>query len=522
MSIVRHLLFSMKYRRVECMKSTLLVLAVLVLFQVSIWSWYKGREREDLRPAMSWLDERMESLANEKRSAEEEELFQRLTFDYRLRSSPPSEEEVELHRHQYSIPNCDETQWQKEGASAGRCPYRTETRFPILLWWTQATYHKHLIRRCTYGRCVFTQNRRELGSPRTRAVLFKGRGLDAYDVPLPRKPNVEWFLFHDSAPHTAPVLYSPLAMRLFNLTATFSRFSDFPLTLQHIHDIESLKSHAWMTSLAEKQAAIDKGGALVVYDTDECNVPSDRDNLVRLLMDLMPVDFLGKCPSLDSQNKAKSRRKELAGWDKIREFAVHKFALVFETDICSDYIGESLWTALSCGTVPVYFGDAERLQSLLPHSKAVILVSDFPSLPDLVKHLKKLDSDDELYRQHLGHIVNKTVSHHLQRLFALRNYGGETSPLQDALDGFECFACDKVYEQLLSVAYSKPVKSHQANATHFSCHEPQPYSRSESYSWHKRWQDGRHTGDALYEMAHTPETNSSRLSAYFKHGEVEN
>ena len=464
---------------------------------------------------LSWQNDRMAALANEQRSNEEEVVFQRLNFEYKLRNEPPEESEVRFHQHQDSLPNCDGDQWRKEAAEDGRCPYRTETRFPVLIWWTPITYFKHLIRRCTYGRCVFTHNRRELHSPRNCAVLFDGKDLKSNDIPLPRKDSVEWMLIHRDAPHLAPLLYSKLALSLFNVTATFSRQSDYPLTLQHLDDIDSLKRTQAAVSLEKKRAAIKAGGALVVYKSDECDVPSDRDHLVGLLIDLLPVDLFGMCPDKGREDsKNNSRRFNLVGWEAANRFAAYKFSLVFESDVCADYIGSGLWQALSYGVVPVYFGDAEHLASLLPHPKSAIFVSDFQSLPALVQYLKKLDADDKLYRKHLQHLKKTaTMSNKiLEELYSKRSYGQSGSPLQEVVDGFECFACDKVYEQLLAKAYSKPAVQRVANESHFSCHEPQPYSRSSSYSWHQRWLDGKKNGDALYRAVQSADDHG-RLSS---------
>lgn len=480
------------------MRYVLASLCLGVLVHVIWWIRFQNRERDDLRPVQSWHDQRMADLANEPRSSEEEVIFQRLNFEYSPRNQPPDEIEVQLHQHQDSLPNCDSKQWQKDAAGAGRCPYRTETRYPILVWWTPVTYNKHLIRRCTHGRCVFTHNRRELESPRTRAVLFDGSHLNNTDLPLPRKDSIEWILMHAGAPHLAPLLYSSLAMSVFNLTATFSRYSSYPLTLQHLSDIETLRRKQPIVSLTEKNAAVKAGGALLAYKASECDVPSDRDNLVRLLMDLITIDFFGECPRISTTKPPHGRRIEVGGWDEANSLATYKFMLVFETDLCADYISSTLWQALSYGVVPVYLGDADRLASLLPHPKAVILVSDFQSLPALVQYLKKLDANDDLYRKHLSTAKRGKLSKELEELFSRRTYGLTGSPLQEPVDGFECFSCDQVYEQLLAKAYSKPVIRRVANESHFSCHEPQPYSRSSSYAWQQRWQEGRKKGDELY------------------------
>lgn len=63
--------------------------------------------------------------------------------------------------------------------------------------------------------------------------------MDNNVFPLPRNGEI-WTLFHEESPRNyAPILYRE-TQNLFNITATFSRNSDFPLTLQYLPNVTVL------------------------------------------------------------------------------------------------------------------------------------------------------------------------------------------------------------------------------------------------------------------------------------------
>jgi alpha-1,3-fucosyltransferase 10 len=71
--------------------------------------------------------------------------------------------------------------------------------------------------------------------------MFYGSKFDLIDVPLPRNGlNLDWALLHEESPKNTPVLSHLGALELFNVTATFSRYSHFPLTLQYLKSADDL------------------------------------------------------------------------------------------------------------------------------------------------------------------------------------------------------------------------------------------------------------------------------------------
>lgn len=72
--------------------------------------------------------------------------------------------------------------------------------------------------------------------------LFYGSNIDIFNLPLPKENHILWSLLHEESPKNVPFLSHKEGISLFNYTATFSRLSDVPLTLQYIPDIQSITS----------------------------------------------------------------------------------------------------------------------------------------------------------------------------------------------------------------------------------------------------------------------------------------
>jgi alpha-1,3-fucosyltransferase 10 len=71
--------------------------------------------------------------------------------------------------------------------------------------------------------------------------MFYGSKFDLIDLPLPRNGLIhDWALLHEESPKNTPALSHLEALELFNLTATFSRYSHFPLTLQYLKSADVL------------------------------------------------------------------------------------------------------------------------------------------------------------------------------------------------------------------------------------------------------------------------------------------
>lgn len=67
-------------------------------------------------------------------------------------------------------------------------------------------------------------------------------------MPLPRKPNQIWALKHEESPKNNDYMFShEEVISLFNYTSTFKRQSDYPLSTQHLPNLDYLLVSTYTT-----------------------------------------------------------------------------------------------------------------------------------------------------------------------------------------------------------------------------------------------------------------------------------
>nr|XP_020861688.1 alpha-(1,3)-fucosyltransferase 11-like isoform X1 [Phascolarctos cinereus] len=411
-------------------------------------------------------------------------------------------------------------------------PERDEGDLPILLWWSPGLFphfpgDSERIE-CARGACVASRDRRRRREPRTRALLFYGTDFRASEAPLPRLAHQSWALLHEESPLNNFLLSHAPGIRLFNLSATFSRRSDYPLPLQWLPGLAYLRRAA--PAPAERAAWRRQGYAPLLYLQSHCDVPSDRDRYVRELMRYIPVDSYGKCLQnrelpvrLRDTATATSEDPELLAF-----LSRYKFHLAMENAICEDYMTEKLWRPLHLGAVPVYRG-SPSVRDWMPNERAVILVDDFESPQQLAAFIDFLDSNDDEYAKYLaykqpGGITNQLLLHSLEQ----REWGVNDPRQPSYLEGFECFVCDHELARLAAEeahaadpARIPPPPPRIAQHSHMACPEPSPgFGRPEEIpendSWKEMWlQDywqGLDQGEALTAMIHNEATCISEMS----------
>lgn len=123
----------------------------------------------------------------------------------------------------------------------------------VVLWWTPFTGIMGQSRNCGLGSCFFTEDRSYLHNKRLKAVLFYGSDFSIEDLPLPRQSRHWWGLLHEESPKNQPLFDHQPVLQLFNITSTFRRGSNFPLTLQHLKSIEALTSTREFVPTKEKK-----------------------------------------------------------------------------------------------------------------------------------------------------------------------------------------------------------------------------------------------------------------------------
>ena len=365
-------------------------------------------------------------------------------------------------------------------------PPEDPTDLPVIVWWTPFTPSQRDIRKCPEGSCLFTHSRTELANPNVNvsAFVWYGTEFDLHDLPLPRRhPHHLWALMHEESPKNNWLLATEKGISLFNVTSTFSRYSDYPLHLQYLHTMRRLLQPVRTpTELKSKD-----GRALVLFMQSACNPPSDRDSYVRELMKHISVDCPGKClHNRDDLLPAHLVDPLTFGTEEVLEIVgKYKFVLSFENARCHDYLTEKFWRPLYAGSVPVVQG-SPSIRDWDPSSEhpSFIVAEDFQS-PEMLAHfLLELDKNDTEYNEYLKFkqigVTNKRLLEHFNARQWTVDGEGQGG---NSIEGFECFLCDKLHQRR-----SKGLSEHNivANSSHYDCLLPQPSVRRESQSVKER------------------------------------
>lgn len=118
------------------------------------------------------------------------------------------------------------------------------------------------------------------------------------------------------------------------------------------------------------------------------------------------------------------------------------------------------------------------VQDLLPANKSAIIVDDFDSIEDLAKYLKFLDENDEEYDKYFewkkSGITNKLLLSLLKdREWAINDY--MTNDAINFIEGFECFVCKRIHENIQREKEGKKKLKYQATIDHYGCPAPSKF-----------------------------------------------
>lgn len=371
-----------------------------------------------------------------------------------------------------------------------------DVKDPIVLWWTPFTGDMGSVKRCGNKRCFFTQDRRFKNHPLTKAYVFYGSQFDKFDLPLPRNwKKYSWALFHEESPKNIPAFSHAKALSIFNITATFSRHSHFPLTFQYLKDLDVLTGTKFYLPVELKDVLLDNL-APVVYVHSDCSTPLERDTYVAELMKYIKVDSYGAC--LQNKKLPEYLTEPMQGMDSedfYHILAQYKFTITFENAVCEDYVTEKLWRTLTVGSVPVYMG-SPSVMDWLPNNNSAILVENFSSPKELADYLKEVNRDPKKYEEFLQHKIGPTekriTNKKLKEAMEQRVWGidGDFEKI-NMIDAFECFICKNMDKE----PPLPPVDIH-----HYYCPRPvSPLTKQENRSnfWLEQWYSGRCEAEIL-------------------------
>ncbi|XP_018785869.1 PREDICTED: alpha-(1,3)-fucosyltransferase B-like isoform X1 [Bactrocera latifrons] len=339
----------------------------------------------------------------------------------------------------------------------------------LLLWWTdynEKVYYRNIY--CGYFVCTITNDRQRLAE--AKVIFFYGSYINAHDMPLPRHAYQLWALLQDETPQNAPYLFYQEFLRHFNYTSTFSRYSDYPLTLRSLHNPKELILRTYFRALRFRSSIP------VLFMQDNCATLSGRENYVRELMTHVPVHSCGKC--LRNADSPSFRREN----DVLRFISGFKFVIAFEDAICDDYITAAYWQALIVGAIPIYFGSL-TIRDWEPHNHSAIYASDFESPAALAELIYELVDNETAFLDYLQHKFNTEEPITNKRLLKALLWHFNLSKKAEHFEKFEKEMCTEINSRR-----DKPI-SKIANQTHFSCPLPQrlPATRKNYTKHAQQW-----------------------------------
>ncbi|XP_050394325.1 alpha-(1,3)-fucosyltransferase 10 isoform X2 [Patella vulgata] len=372
----------------------------------------------------------------------------------------------------------------------------SKSTIPLILRWEPISGEGEGKITCGQDVCEVTSNKSRKAEQSIMIYSFYGSHFKMHDLPLPRRAGDLWALVHEESPKNNHYIFSNLEiLQLFNLTSTFKRQSSYPLTTFGLRDHEKIMDRTFLLTLEEKNRYRKLGLAPIVYVQSGCDAPSDRDKLVYLLQQYIPIDSYGRCMKNKDFPKSLSFDDDgsMAPMESDEFYAFlsrYKFALAFENAICDDYVTEKFWRPIQIGVVPIVFG-SPTIKDFLPDEKSAIITSDYSSVKELADHLWHLDEHDDEFSQHLQFKFSGITNPKLKKFIEKREWGRGKAAF-DMFTAYTCFLCHTIHDIKRDPKkfYNKEFK--KVDLSHYGCPAPLRFDSNGIYNvvdswWQQEW-----------------------------------
>ena len=260
-----------------------------------------------------------------------------------------------------------------------------------ILWfnipeWIKLEEIKQVAKSCFYNNCEFTKDRKVL--EQSSAIIFcvscGGFNSTPPLQPFERPSNQVWIYFGVESPINRAE-YSrnqePVWKHSMNWSINYRLDSEVIFPYGYLKTRKSLPERNYSEIYRQKT----KFAAWIVSN---CWTYSKRDLFVQRLQEHgVPVDVYGRCEKRPIRDTGEMINKD------------YKFFLSFENSFCTDYITEKFFYYYSFDTLLVVRGGA-NYNKLLPE-ESYINTADFDTFKELADYLKKVNSSEELYIEHL-------------------------------------------------------------------------------------------------------------------------
>lgn len=367
---------------------------------------------------------------------------------------------------------------------------------PIILWWTESFPGRAETRNCPgHIQCEVLTSRTYREKYPISSFLFYGSNINFSDLPLPRDPvNTIWGLYHEESPRNVEVFLHEPALKIFNFTSTFSRYSDVPYPLQYLENPEDITSRKHYIETSKKNLLL-KEIAPILYLQSDCETSTERDEYVKELMKYITIDSYGTCLNNKQlpQNLKDDYLNILSNTDFLNFVARYKFVIAIENGVCEDYITEKFWRAIKVGSVPIYFG-SPTIRDWLPNNKSALLLLDYPTPKKMQEHIVDLLNNDNKYEEYLEHKTKSQISN--KKLIDNFRENPNQNDALNTTEQFECFVCHKIHEKI-----DGNTKEYIAEKSHYNC--PKPLSAltlavNPHNSWISSWEHAKRSADRLF------------------------
>jgi len=204
-------------------------------------------------------------------------------------------------------------------------------------------------------------------------------------IKLKKPPGQAWVAWSMESAVNYPVLKDPAFMGRFDLVMSYSRSADIWCPYYPGRD-------AWLNALSQSLPSKSEKAPIVMFQS-ATNNSSGRNEYAAALMTNIQVDSYGRFLKNRAWTKVDEGRPT-----KLTTMARYKFCLALENALEIDYVTEKFFDPLLVGTIPVYRG-APNIYQFAPGENAFINADEFSGPDELAAYLKKLDHDNEAYRQ---------------------------------------------------------------------------------------------------------------------------
>lgn len=135
-----------------------------------------------------------------------------------------------------------------------------------------------------------------------------------------------------------------------------------------------------------------------------------RNDFFKQLSKYKYIDSPGMCmnnmKSITMESPRDSRGSDKWALEKLKFLNQYKFTIACENTMDHPYTTEKLVHPFLVNSVPIYIGNKNVGRDF--NTKSFINYGDFKNMEEFIEHIKKVDSDDELYMQYLKQPIFNT------------------------------------------------------------------------------------------------------------------